>query len=175
MRSRTVLALAIAVSLMSTSASFATNLSRCQNLPDIVTPNDAPVNRIGVATSGVGSGFAGGGRQLGLCSNPDHPWHDAMKANGLCELSGNLATLAQPVATGAYKYVTFDGDIPDVLVHQTGKVNVKQSAKESAKASLEATKNAPENQGKPIWEWTPHIVVVEVVDWNNPVQGSSCN
>ena len=55
-----------------------------------------------------------------------------------------------------------------------GELDIKKTAVASAKASKEATQNAPENQGKPFWEWTPHVVIVEVVDWNAPQTGS-CN
>jgi hypothetical protein len=196
------LALLSAVTIIGlTAPSYAIDTSRCRPGPDIVTPSIPgaditeqrdiiEIQKQYATYTGSDAGGSNYASLLRVC-DPDstHPWHDAMVKNGACiktgaelrsmtsHTGGTVLVAKKPVKVGEETVVVGqepDIDVPDIPQYETGELDVKDSAKESAKASLEATKNAPENQGKPFWEWTPHVVVVEVVDWSGSYNEGSC-
>lgn len=99
----------------------------CRDLPTIVTPDNAPVSRVGqgAATGPSGSSASGGSNYsslLALCQNPDHPWYASRTASGACTRTGSeLMTMVGTVsASPTVKYTTYDGDVPDIYSHRNG-------------------------------------------------------
>lgn len=154
MHIRSLVIASIAIAAM-TSSAFATNLARCEDLDPLVTENPPIVSY--KTTSSNPNFHTSGSPKCGAF---------VPASAGACPDVGPGGSLSTPVSPAVIlKVVT---PVPDTVTPQfrEGELDVK----ESAKASLQATKDAPQNQGKPFWQWTP--VVVEVVDWDAAQEGS---
>lgn len=119
-RLHTIAALVLALSALASPA-----MAACKDYP-IVTPDNAPVNRIGTKP-GADPGWTKFGNMastLRVCTDPNstHPFREALLRNGACDPNGDeLVSLAQPVTgTVEFVYVTLDGDVPDIERHRLG-------------------------------------------------------
>jgi hypothetical protein len=103
MHLKTLLAAVAAVLALSGPA-----LAACVNYP-IITPDTAPVNRLGVTTGGSNA-------NLGGTAYTKATFCPAKAAAGTC--TGE--SLSEKVATAQYAYVTLDGIVADIERHKNG-------------------------------------------------------
>lgn len=119
MRKVSIVALAAVVLTMAVSPAMATFSCQEKVIP---TKDDAPVNRTSYRNGGGGNNddLRPGDTRLGNCATiaADSPLN---RPNGYCEWARNLSSLAKSVTyTEVIKYVTFDGDVPDIYKHRYG-------------------------------------------------------
>jgi hypothetical protein len=151
MKLRSFVLASVAALAMANSA-LAGGLDRCQDLPDFVTADNASNPKV---TGYTNPGGLDGTQTTVAMYCPSGA------AAGTCTGESLSEQVPGPIVVDR-----FDGIVADILQHQTGEVDVK----ESVKAYLAAVKEAIKN-GDPIPKPGPQY---EVVDWDPPTQGSHC-
>lgn len=110
----------LTLSLLAVVALTAPAFAACQNYP-IVTPDDAPVNRVAFGGSDSNGAIDARGARHGTCNPKAADFDAAAKRNrpgGFCDYAANLKSQSDKVSTHAY--VTLDGVVADILRHRDG-------------------------------------------------------